>query len=429
INTKEPLKFMKTFPIYLLLFSIILAPFVVKARILDSPLESQICQDNSYSIKWSDCVNNKQYSSLVKVKECVGEYTPPTQRDCIELKKISPCEESSFNYGEWTPCINKVSIRTATMKYDCNGTPPFPVIKKTCDILPTEVAATTSKLLNKEPKVDLTFAKKQVGKILLQVESRGEAWYVSQTDSNRYYMADGNAAYNIMRNLGVGISNANLEKIEKNKALALKQKGKIFLQVESHGEAYYVDFSGNLHYLKNGLEAYNIMRTIGIGITTRNLEQIPSKTFALNIVNNNPEVIIDKNHVEPFTSSATTTQSSATPAALKNGSDYINFKSMFTVNKISTTVNDEILYNAKYNGALNQDEFWTYFSSINADLKIVLAKQLATEVRNNDIKYTAALYFKYSTVELGYAFAYPPNEYYLNGYAVASFTQNPFNAQ
>ncbi|MDO8668490.1 MAG: hypothetical protein Q7K35_05390 [bacterium] len=112
------------------------------------------------------------------------------------------------------------------------------------------------------------------GKILLQVESKGEAWYVDPKTGEKNYMANGDEAYNIMRNLGVGITNKDLEKIQNNKNSAVKHSGKIFLQVESKGEAYYVDFSGNLHYLKNGLEAYGVMRNLGLGITNKDLDKI-----------------------------------------------------------------------------------------------------------------------------------------------------------
>ena len=33
------------------------------------------------------------------------------------------------------------------------------------------------------------------GKILLQVESKGEAWYVNPKDGKRYYMANGDQAF------------------------------------------------------------------------------------------------------------------------------------------------------------------------------------------------------------------------------------------
>lgn len=112
------------------------------------------------------------------------------------------------------------------------------------------------------------------GRILLQVESHGEAWYVNPKDAKRYYMANGSEAYNIMRTLGVGITNANLNKIKSDKNFAKKNQGKIFLQVELHGEAYYIDSNGVLHYLKDGDAAYSIMRELGLGIKNLDLIKI-----------------------------------------------------------------------------------------------------------------------------------------------------------
>lgn len=51
------------------------------------------------------------------------------------------------------------------------------------------------------------------GKILLQVESRGEAWYIDPKNGYRYYMKDGNAAYALMRNHSLGITDSDLAKI------------------------------------------------------------------------------------------------------------------------------------------------------------------------------------------------------------------------
>ena len=112
------------------------------------------------------------------------------------------------------------------------------------------------------------------GRILLQVESNGEAWYVNPKDSKRYYMANGDEAYKIMRNLGIGITTKDLERIKADNNFAKQYSGKIFLQVEAHGEAFYIDIDGNAHYLKNGVEAYNIMRDLGLGITNSDLNKI-----------------------------------------------------------------------------------------------------------------------------------------------------------
>ncbi len=127
-----------------------------------------------------------------------------------------------------------------------------------------------------------TLTKRLNGYILLQVESSGEAWYVNPADGKRYYLKDGATAYQMMRNFGLGITNADLAKIpqenEKNKypTLVNRLKGKILLQVESYGEAWYVDpKTGYRHYMKDGEAAYGLMRYYSLGITNNDLEKIP----------------------------------------------------------------------------------------------------------------------------------------------------------
>lgn len=117
------------------------------------------------------------------------------------------------------------------------------------------------------------------GRILLQIESNGEAWYVHPTKLVRYYMSNGFEAFNIMRSFGVGITNTDLKKLQKSTILAKKQSGKIFLQVESKGEAFYVNTNGKLYYLWDGNAAFNLMRDLGLGITNKNLEKIKIGTL------------------------------------------------------------------------------------------------------------------------------------------------------
>ncbi|OGF30891.1 hypothetical protein A2533_03090 [Candidatus Falkowbacteria bacterium RIFOXYD2_FULL_35_9] len=173
------------------------------------------------------------------------------------------------------------------------------------------------------------------GKILLQVEEHGEAWYVYPGDFHRYYLGRPADAFDLMRNLGYGITNRDLQKIPvaasnmaggidhdgdglkleveaafgtsdlladtdgdgyndyeeiffgysptdprrvrlTNEAFARQHAGKIFLQVEAHGEAWYVDtIAYNRHYLGRPADAFEIMRSLGLGITNANLAQIP----------------------------------------------------------------------------------------------------------------------------------------------------------
>ncbi len=129
-----------------------------------------------------------------------------------------------------------------------------------------------------------------LGRILLQVQNHGEAWYVRKSDAKRYYMFDGTAAYEMMRSFSIGISDTDLAQIPKvqttaemnqatsvcgSNALANRLKGDILLQVQKHGEAWYVDpVKCRAIYLKDGDAAYEIMRFLGLGITNADLEKI-----------------------------------------------------------------------------------------------------------------------------------------------------------
>lgn len=134
-----------------------------------------------------------------------------------------------------------------------------------------------------------TLASRLEGKILLQVEQHGEAWYVR--DGVRYYMADGDVAYWLMRFYSLGISNSDLSLIPivpdiesmrtatsvcGSNALASRVKGRILLQVEEHGEAWYVhpDTCRRI-YMEDGGAAYSIMRYLSLGISDTDLSQIP----------------------------------------------------------------------------------------------------------------------------------------------------------
>lgn len=60
---------------------------------------------------------------------------------------------------------------------------------------------------------DINFTKEQVGKIYLQVEENGEAWYVNPSDNKRYFLGRPTDAFNVMKNLGLGISNNDFNKL------------------------------------------------------------------------------------------------------------------------------------------------------------------------------------------------------------------------
>ncbi len=61
--------------------------------------------------------------------------------------------------------------------------------------------------------VDTNFMKAQRGRILLQVEGKGEAWYINPKDNKRYFLGRPSDAFYIMRNVGMGISNTDFNSL------------------------------------------------------------------------------------------------------------------------------------------------------------------------------------------------------------------------
>lgn len=120
------------------------------------------------------------------------------------------------------------------------------------------------------------------GRILLQVESLGTAWYIDPRTETRFCLGKPDDAYAIMRSRGLGISNKNLAKIPEAESSAVgdaklrsRLSGLILLQVEAHGEAWYVDpKTRTRQYLGRPDDAHAIMRRLGLGITNATIQQI-----------------------------------------------------------------------------------------------------------------------------------------------------------
>ena len=116
-------------------------------------------------------------------------------------------------------------------------------------------------------------SEKLSGKILLQVEQHGEAWYVNPENNNRYYLGRPADAFNIMRELGLGISNKDFDSF--SGVAPQRLAGKILLKVEDLGKAYYINTEDfNMHYLGRPADAFDVMREQGLGITDSNIESI-----------------------------------------------------------------------------------------------------------------------------------------------------------
>ncbi|MCX6800015.1 MAG: hypothetical protein NT091_02630, partial [Candidatus Falkowbacteria bacterium] len=171
---------------------------------------------------------------------------------------------------------------------------------------------------------DINIYNKLKGKIILKVEENGEAFYVHPLKQYVYFLCRPTHAFKIMREQGVGISSKELDKIpygitnmsgedsdkdglpnifedaiKTNKnlantdgkrdsdrvdilngynpingnplnlstAISSKYKGRMLLQVEDHGEAWYVyPVNAIRYYLGRPSDALQIMREKGLGI-------------------------------------------------------------------------------------------------------------------------------------------------------------------
>lgn len=112
------------------------------------------------------------------------------------------------------------------------------------------------------------------GKILIDVDNNGEAWYVYPGDLHRYYMGTPAAAYSLMRNLSLGISNNDFAQLASS--TPDRFKGLILLKPEDVGKAYYVNpVDKSITYLANASSAFQLMRQSSLGITNQNLITIP----------------------------------------------------------------------------------------------------------------------------------------------------------
>ncbi|MFA4999767.1 MAG: hypothetical protein WC545_00175 [Patescibacteria group bacterium] len=122
-------------------------------------------------------------------------------------------------------------------------------------------------------RVNAALAKRLAGRILLQVQAKGEAWYVNPVNSAKYYLGRPADAFGIMRGLGLGVSEKDYASW--NGKAPSRLAGRILLRVQAKGEAYYVNpLDLKLHYLGRPADAFAIMRNLGLGITNDNLRQI-----------------------------------------------------------------------------------------------------------------------------------------------------------
>ncbi|NCU44118.1 hypothetical protein EOM71_00375 [Candidatus Falkowbacteria bacterium] len=130
------------------------------------------------------------------------------------------------------------------------------------------------------------------GKILLAVEGHGEAWYINPNDNKKYYLGRPADAFQIMRSLALGISNADFSLLEKKQLAPVKIQrlsGQILIKPEDQGKAYYLEPSKlKLYYLGRPADAFQVMKETAVGATDEHINPIPTGTIKIAAV---PQII------------------------------------------------------------------------------------------------------------------------------------------
>ncbi len=248
------------------------------------------------------------------------------------------------------------------------------------------------------PAQAATVASNLSGRILLQVQDKGQAWYVNPANKMAYYMGRPTDASELIKRLGTGITDYDLRKIpvapmnyygtpdadrdgisdafeqvygtdmnnpdtdydgypdvvELNNgyspfgagtqsydmAFAKSQKGKILIQVQRGGAAWYVNPTNlKAYYLGKPQDAFNVMRALGLGVSNETLAQIPgtyignypyytatADRYSLRIFNTDNVGTADVNGVRTFSNSYGTDRIEDITNVMHSGSNTIHFK-------------------------------------------------------------------------------------------------------
>jgi len=302
-----------------------------KGIVLAGAQECQKYKSEEYS--WTECLSEENKNCDVVCAErglkASTSCVPSRGFDlaCLELWAYGSCDiESSTSYH---PCL-ETSLNPSSEWKCCCGTD-----EETQMELENKIIQKEKSLIS---KIDNSLTQSLKGKILLQVEEKGEAWYVDPVTEKKYYLRDGNRAYNALQEFGLGITNNNLakipigieeraettdtdgdgldDKLEESlgtniynqdsdsdgfsdgdevkrgfdptgsselvfdESISNQLKGRIVIQVESRGEAWYINpDDGKRYYMKDGELAYQIMRYLSLGITNENLRKIDVGEF------------------------------------------------------------------------------------------------------------------------------------------------------
>lgn len=198
---------------------------------------------------------------------------------------------SAITYSDWGQYINGFQFRNVLTKSPGNcslSTEQQISLHKACLVdgnkevneeITTPSDLDVSAIINKERqlviKKNTSLINRLLGRILLQVEENGEAWYLEPLSKAKHFMGRPADAFLMMRRYGLGVTEANFVNFTKN-GVPSRLAGRILLRVEENGEAYYINpIDLKMRYLGRPADAFRIMKELALGISNINLHQIP----------------------------------------------------------------------------------------------------------------------------------------------------------
>ncbi len=117
--------------------------------------------------------------------------------------------------------------------------------------------------LSTEASRNEEFVSRLSGRILIQTEKHGEAWYVSPVNLKRYFMGRPSDAFQLMRNLGLGISDYYLDQIPaETKPAANVRITSHSTHVDDYGYRYIVGEAENVGNAPTGTYGAKVTATI-----------------------------------------------------------------------------------------------------------------------------------------------------------------------
>ncbi len=285
---------------------------------------------------WGLCANNIQTRTILSQTpgSCTltSVQTAAQSQVCNSEIIVDPGSQtcSSIIYTSWGTCVNGSQSRTiySYAPIGCSlSSTQLQANTQSCvgtvinvGGFDTDAAAVMDTARDYFTKTDVKLVERLRGQILIATENKGRAWYVNPADGRKYYLGSAANAYSVMRIMGDGMANRDLQKINidfldevtrdipvsgdtftirldkalgknwqatlnKTKvdpALIKRFSGHILIQVQTNGEAWYLEpKTKKRYYLGRPAEAYAIMRAFGLGVTNENLNKIPVGKFSI----------------------------------------------------------------------------------------------------------------------------------------------------